>query len=162
LLTISCETAISIRLTQKLHMPFHNSVNRPWTITYPATGRSGGVLRIGKQTVPLSDLRSVSLRATQEKDFLGSLLNYSAYLIVAAVFMVLVVQAGWRERFLLATIFFAIVGFTSLVDIGLASRIRLYRLSIETADGRTIDFTTADAAEADRLTAALATIVPTR
>lgn len=141
-------------------MPFHNSINRPWAITYPAAGRSGGVLRIGKQSIALSDLRSISRAATQEKDFLGSLLNYSAYLIVAGIFLVLVVQAGWRERFLLGTVFFAIVGFTSLIDIGLASRIRLYRLSIETADGRIIDFTTADAAEADRLTAALMPVLP--
>lgn len=141
-------------------MPFHNSINRPWAITYPAAGRSGGELRIGKQSIALSDLRSISRDATQEKDFLGCLLNYSAYLIVAGIFLVLVVQAGWRERFLLGTVFFAIVGFTSLIDIGLASRIRLYRLSIETADGRIIDFTTADAAEADQLTAALMPVLP--
>ncbi len=141
-------------------MPFHNSINRPWAITYPAAGRSGGELRIGKQSIALSDQRSISRDATQEKDFLGCLLNYSAYLIVAGIFLVLVVQAGWRERFLLGTVFFAIVGFTSLIDIGLASRIRLYRLSIETADGRIIDFTTADAAEADQLTAALMPVLP--
>lgn len=62
----------------------------------------------------------------------------------------------------MGTVFFAIVGVTSLIDIGLASRLRLYRLTIEMLDGRMIEFTTADAAEADRLTAALATVVATR
>ncbi len=142
-------------------MPFYNSSNRPWAITYANAGRSDGILRVGQQRLALTDIRSISRDASQEKDFLGCLLNYSVYLIVAAIFMVLVVQAGWRERFLLATIFFAIVGMTSLIDIGLASRIRLYRLTIQTHDGRTVDFTTADAAEADRLTAALAPMVRT-
>jgi Family of unknown function (DUF6232) len=114
-----------------------------------------GVLRIGQQRVRVADIRGVAFDATIERDFLGSMLNYSAYLIVAAIFMVLVVQAGWRERFLLSTIFFAIVGFTSLVDIGLATRIKLYRLRIATADGGAFDFVSADGAEVDRLAAAL-------
>lgn len=143
-------------------MPFYNNSNRPWAITYPSDDRSNGVLRVGQQRLALTDVRSISRCASQERDFLGSLLNYSVYLSVAAIFLVLVVQAGWRERFLLGTVFFAIVGVTSLIDIGLASRLRLYRLTIEMIDGRMIEFTTADAAEADRLTAALATVVATR
>ena len=136
-------------------MPFYNSVNRPWDITADATSGANGTLRIGQQRLRLADIQGISRGATQERDFLGSLLNYSAYLAVAGIFMILVVQAGWRERFLLATIFFAIVGFTSLIDIVLSSRIRLYRLTIVTNDGRNVGFVTADAAEADRLTAAL-------
>jgi Family of unknown function (DUF6232) len=127
--------------------PLQN-VNRPWDIT-------GGTLRIGRQRVRLADVQGASPIAREERDFLASLLNYSAYLIFAGIFMVLVVQAGWRERFLLATIFFAIVGFTSILDVGLATRVRLYRLRIALADGGSLDFTTADAGEVDRLTLAL-------
>jgi Family of unknown function (DUF6232) len=129
----------------------YSPTNRPWEII----GGADGTLRIGRQRLPLGSIRGVSMSAAQEKDFLGSLLNYSAYLIVAAIFMVLVVQAGWRERFLLATVFFAIVGLTSMIDIVLATRVKLYRLQIATASGAIVDFVSADAAEVDRLAAAL-------
>ena len=127
------------------------STNRPWDLN----GGADAMLRIGQQRLRVADIRGVSIVANSERDFSPSLLNYSAYLTVAAIFMILVVQAGWRERFLLATLFFAIVGFTSLIDIGLATRIKLYRLRIATADGGAVDFVSADAAEVDRLAAAL-------
>lgn len=125
--------------------------NHPWDIS----GTSRDVLRIGNQRVPLAAIRGFRLSAQEERDFLGSLLNYSAYLTVAAIFMVLVVQASWRERFLLATIFFAIVGFTSLIDVGRASRIRLYRLTMNLADGGNVEFVSADPTQVDQLADAL-------
>ena len=160
-MTVFCDPAPRTTSTHKLHMPFHNNSNRPWEIIGDA-GRGTATLRIGHQRVALADVREISRDATRERDFLGCLLNYSAYLIVAAIFMILVVQAGWRERFLLATVFFAIVGTTSLIDIGLSTRIQLYRLTIATGDGQTIDFITAEAAEADRLTEALTAAIRAR
>lgn len=143
-------------------MPFHNSINRPWDITTDPSLVGGKSLRIGHQRVALENIRNISRAASQERDFLGSLLNYSAYLIVAGIFLVLVVQGGWRDRFLLAMIFFAIVGFTSLIDIGLSNRIRLYQLTITTRDGKIIAFTTANAAEADQLLSALHSLIDGR
>ena len=143
-------------------MPFHNSINRPWDITTDQVSGGSPSLRIGQRRVQVANIQGISRVATQERDFLGSLLNYSAYLIVAGIFLVLVVQAGWRERFLLATIFFAVVGVTSLIDMGLSNRIRLYRLSITTRDGQILEFTTANASEADRLLAALNSLIGTR
>ncbi len=125
--------------------------NRPWEIA----GAAEPTLRIGRQELSLREICGISPSAHQERDFHASLLNYSAYLIVAAIFLVLVVQAGWRERFLLVTVFFAAIGFTSLVDIGRASRIRLYRLTITKSDGSQVQFTSADPAEVDRLADAL-------
>ncbi len=125
--------------------------NNPWDIT----GTGGDVLRVGSRRLLLADVRSFQMSAHQERDVLASMLNYSAYLVVAAIFMVLVVQAGWRERFLLATIFFAVVGLTSLIDIGRATSIRLYRLSIVTNDGGNIDFVSPDPAQVDGLARAL-------
>ena len=148
--------------SQKLHMPFYNSINRPWDITTDQVSGGSPSLRIGHRRVQVTNIQGISRVATQERDFLGSLLNYSAYLIIAAIFMVLVVQAGWRERFLLATIFFAIVGATSLIDIGLSNRIRLYRLSITTRDGKILEFTTANASEADQLLATLNSLINAR
>ena len=143
-------------------MPFHNSINRPWDITSDRGSGGSPSLRIGQHRVQLTNIQGISRVATQERDFLGSLLNYSAYLVVAAIFMVLVVQGGWRERFLLATLFFSVVGFTSLIDIGLSNRIRLYRLSITTRDGQILEFTTANASEADSLLAALNSLIGAR
>ena len=126
------------------------SPNRPWEIA----GRAEPMVRIGERRLRLADIRSLQLSAHEERDFLPSLFNYSVYLMVAAVFLILVVHAGWRERFLLATVFFAIVGFTSLVDVGKANPIRLYRLRLQVADGP-VDFTSSAAHEVDDLAAAL-------
>ena len=132
-------------------MQLSPSTHCPWEIT----GGREAELRVGEQRVRLADIHRVSRTANEERDFLANLLNYSAYLTVAAAFLVLVVQAGWRERFLLSTLFFAIVGCTSLIDIGRANRIRLYRIRIITADKQAIDFVSAKAEEVDALFAAL-------
>lgn len=126
------------------------SPNRSWEIA----GRADPVVRIGARRLRLAEVTSFGLSAHEERDFLPSLFNYSVYLIVAAIFLILVVHAGWRERFLLATVFFAIVGFTSLVDVWKANPIRLYRLRLAAAGGA-VDFTSADPAEVDRLASAL-------
>jgi hypothetical protein len=105
--------------------------NNPWEIS----GGADGVLRIGARHVSLAEITGFELSAHQERDILGCLLNYAAYLIVTAVFMIFVGQAGWRERFLLGTLFFAVVGATSLIDIRQANRIRLYRVKIAIGSG---------------------------
>jgi hypothetical protein len=132
-------------------MQLKGATNRAWDIT----GAADGSLRIGNRWLPLAEIRGVRIAANSERDFLGSLLNYSAYLIVAAMFMIFVLQAGWRERFLLATVFFFIVGSSSLIDIWQSRRIKLYKLTIERTDGSVVDFTSADPREVDRLAAAL-------
>jgi hypothetical protein len=124
---------------------------RPWDISSAA----GGTLRIGNQRLPLAKVHGISVTTREERDFLGCLLNYSAYLIVAAIFLVLVVQAEWRERFLLATLFYALVGFTSLLDIWRTNGIGLYQLATTLTDGNSVIFTSADPTEFDRLSAVL-------
>ena len=126
-------------------------IERPWQLT----SAGGGTLRIGHQYVALRDIRGQAMSAHEERDFMASLFNYSVYLVVAAVFLVLVVQGGWRERFLLATIFFAVVGATSLFDVCQAHRIRLYKLTLKLADGRTLDYTSGEPGEINALSAAL-------
>lgn len=125
--------------------------NRPWDIT----SGSGGRLRVGQRTVPLSDIRRATPKAYEERDFLGSLLNFSVYLTIAAVFLILVVVAGWRERFLLMTVFLGLVGITSLIDMWQSNRIRLYCLTIDLVGGERIEFTSASADEVDRLIQAI-------
>lgn len=132
-------------------MSSSQKVTSPWELS----AADNGTLRIGLKRFALRDVVRMSPSAHEERDFLASLFNYSVYLLVAAVFLILVVQAGWRERFLLATVFFAIVGFTSIADIGKAHRIKLYRLRITMRDGRQVDFTSADATVVDGLAAAL-------
>jgi hypothetical protein len=132
-------------------MQEQSASNRPWDIS-PA---AGGTLRIGSQHLLLAKVHGIAASAREERDFLGCLLNYSAYLIVAAIFLVLVVQVHWRERFLLGTLFFALVGFTSLIDIWRTKGIRLYQLAITLTDGNSIIFTSVDPTEVDRLAAAL-------
>lgn len=126
----------------------HATPNRPWDVT------GDGTLRIGARRLALADIQGFEATAHQERDFLASLFNYVAYLAVATVMLVLVVQAGARDRFLLVTLFFVVVGAASLLDIARTSRIGFYRLRIRTTQGP-LDFTSADAGEVDRLIAAL-------
>jgi Family of unknown function (DUF6232) len=139
-------------------MPHSSTVNEPWSI---AAGPDG-VLRIGQKRVPVREIRRYTMQAGQERDYLASLLNCSIYMVVAAAFLMLVVHFGWRERFLLGTIFFALVASTSIIDILTASPVRLYRVRIETITGETICFTSADARQIDKLAHTLDRLVGPR
>jgi Family of unknown function (DUF6232) len=132
-------------------MPAKPVPNRAWDIT----GDRDAVLRIGQQRLRLADIHGVTLAAGQERDFLASLLTCTMYLLVAGVFLILVLLGGWRDRFLLATSFFAVVGLTSVVDICLATPVKLYTLRITTGDAGVVDFTSADAMQVDALMLAL-------
>ena len=74
---------------------------------------------------------------------------------MAALFVVLVVHGDSRPRFLLVTAFFTAVALSSLIDVVAAHRIRLYRLVLDTTDGRQVTFTSPDPAEVDRLALAV-------
>lgn len=125
--------------------------NRPWSLTGPA----GDVLRIGARQLPLAEIRGFEIGVEDARDYQASLLNYSIYSMLAAVFLVLVVQAGWRERFLIATCFFALIAVSGLIDIGQANRIRLFRLRMRLVGGGTLDFVSAEAWEVEALAATL-------
>ncbi|MEZ5730607.1 MAG: hypothetical protein R3E48_23120 [Burkholderiaceae bacterium] len=58
-----------------------------------------------------------------ERDIDGQLFNFSVYLLIAAVFLIGVVEIGWRSRFLLATGFFVSVGLMSLMDMITANQL---------------------------------------
>lgn len=125
--------------------------HRPWALTGP----TDDVLRIGDRRLPLATIRGFDLSVEDERDFLASLLSYTLYLILAAACLVLVVQAGWRDRFLIGCGFTALIAISNLIDIGRATRIRLYRLRLTCADGTITDFVSPKASEVEALSALL-------
>lgn len=127
------------------------SENNPWQII---SSQGGEILCVGQRRISLRDVTGWSLSAHEERDSMGNLFNFVLYLLLGGYFLALVMNEGWRERFLLASALFFLAGVVALLDTRHANRIRTYRLSIEGRTGR-IRFVTTSRGEADGLAAAL-------
>ncbi len=117
---------------------------------HTAAGRDGAHVVIGERLVPRSAIRSVVVIRQTERDIDGQLFNFSVYLLIAAVFLIAVVEMGWRTRFLLATGFFAAVGLMSLVDVITANRLAYWRIDVTLDTGETIPLAVHTEAQRDR------------
>ncbi|MEZ5842269.1 MAG: hypothetical protein R3D27_00865 [Hyphomicrobiaceae bacterium] len=90
-----------------------------------------------------------------ERDIDGQLFNFSVYLLIAAVFLIGVVEIGWRSRFLLATGFFVSVGLMSLMDVITANRLAYWRIDVTIEGGETLALAVHTEAQRDRWLALL-------
>jgi hypothetical protein len=116
-----------------------------------------GHLRFGSQSVPLSSIQHYAPRHHQERDVDSVLTTVAVFMAVAAVLLILVVEMGWRARFLVGAGLFASIAIAAIVDLMRTMRIELYRLEIKMADGGTAMFVTPDAAMLNAMMMALET-----
>lgn len=115
-----------------------------------AEARDNAHVVIGGRVVARAAIRCVAVIRQQERDIDGQLFNFSVYLLIAAVFLIGVVEIGWRSRFLLATGFFAAVGLMSLVDVITANRLAYWRIDVTLDTGETIALAVHTEAQRDR------------
>jgi hypothetical protein len=115
---------------------------RMWDIiTDPQSGMP--LLRLGDRHVELSNIVEIEHTDLVERDFKGLLVMGAAFMSACSMFLFLVVDFGWRERFMLGAVVTGMLGVMSLYEAATASRIRCVELRISTRDGDDI-FTTAD------------------
>lgn len=123
-----------------------------WSLERLATGDLA--LRIGARRVPVSDIRGVSREDVAERDDLGIVTTGILFVLMATIFTIGVIEAGWPERYLIGAGFLGIFGAVSLVEGWFTPTIRYVRLKIETTGGERL-FTTADLETAAALEACL-------
>ena len=79
------------------------------------------------------------------------------YVGVAAVFLFLIVDAGWRIQFLIAVTLFLSIAAMSLADVLTTRKIAYYRIEFRTKDGRAHSYTTASGDDVNAMLSALQT-----
>ncbi|MEO0791434.1 MAG: hypothetical protein AAFY27_02715 [Pseudomonadota bacterium] len=79
--------------------------------------------------------RPVQLFFADERDVQGPLVNATLYFGLAALFLILVVDHLWNDRFLIATVFFLAVAAMAFTDSVTANRVRYFR--VDTVDAST-------------------------
>ena len=126
---------------------------RMWDIVTDA--QSGKpLLRLGETYIALTDVLEIEHTDLEERDYKGLLVMGMLFLVAATVFLILVTDFGWRERFLLGALVTGVLGLMSLYEAATANRIGFVELRIVTRDGEEL-FTTADKADAAALELAI-------
>jgi len=97
--------------------------------------------------------KPVRVTVYRERDFQGQLLNFSLYAFIGVMFMVAVVDWGWQERFLLATLFFFATGAMALADALGATCLTYYAVEVS-IDGSPVRHVVRSLDEAQAIAAA--------
>jgi hypothetical protein len=127
-------------------------------------GRSpavGALLRIGERAIPVGDIRGFVGSCDGGRDRGPALATLIVFGAAALVFLVGVVEIGWRPRMLAATVVLGAIGATALNDLTWLTQSVFYRVEILTGNG-VERFTTADEGEQMRLMETLRRIVGCR
>jgi hypothetical protein len=112
----------------------------------------GGVmLRLGSRRLPLGDVTGFDYIKHRARDRHGRIVGALVFAVLCAIVMVGVFGFGWRERYLIAVVFLAMLSLTALGDVLHLNQIRYLELRIRTRRGETVPFVVADQAEADAL-----------
>jgi hypothetical protein len=126
---------------------------RMWDIVTDANSGQP-LLRIGEQYIALSEILEIEHTELVERDYKGLLAMGVAFMVVATIFLILVAEFGWRERFILGAVVTATLGMMSLYESATSTRIGFVELRIFTRSGEEL-FTTADHGDAAALELAI-------
>lgn len=100
---------------------------------------------LGSHRIAVGDIAGRRLVQVMERDTAGAFCNAMLYLLAAVAFLLLIVEGEWSGRFIIAIVFFAVVGLMALSDVLTTKPIVYYRLLVETRSGDTIVHATPDA-----------------
>ena len=122
----------------------------------PGPKGQGRVLWFGPKRIALDDIQSIDAGEVRERPVAGLLMGASMFLVVAMCLAFGVYEVGWRERFLLGTVFLSLLGLAGLYDSSTIKTQRFFEVKIATGSQGVVTFASADAAEVDALLGALA------
>ena len=115
----------------------------------------GAVLRLGARAIPVSDIRGFIGSSDLEVDRNPAYATLAVFGVAALFFLLGVLDIGWRLRFLVAAVLFALIALSALHDMAWMTTSGLFRVEILTAHGETLRYTTVDPADHERLLSAL-------
>jgi Family of unknown function (DUF6232) len=127
-----------------------------WGLQIEAGARDGRVLWFGSKRIALADIQTVTAEEVRERPVAGLLLGANAFLIVAMIFAFAVFEFGWRDRFLLGTLFLAFLGTAGLWEMTKIGKQSFYEIKIGTGSQGLVTFATTDISEVEAFLGALA------
>ena len=143
------------------HTAHVGCTNQPWSIAptslSPHDLPRTQVLSFGKQEIALREVIHCRLHKESNWDIAGQNFNFMLYVGVAAVFLFLIVDAGWRIQFLIAVALLLSIAAMSLADVLTTRKIAYYRIELRTEGGRAHSYTTASGDDANAMLSALQT-----
>jgi hypothetical protein len=113
------------------------------------------VLHIGTVAVPLADIARYRGVGLSEKDLSTAFATIAIFSGVAALMTFLVVEVGWRTKFLLEGVLFGGIAVCAFAELFSARRSTMFTFELTCDDGSQHMFSTAKRAEAEALKAAL-------
>jgi hypothetical protein len=113
------------------------------------------VLHIGAVAVPLQAVVRYRGVGLSEKDLSTAFATIAIFSGVAAIMTFLVVEVGWRTKFLLEGVLFGSIAVCAFAELFSARRSTMFSFALTCQDGSQHTFSTADKAEAEALKAAL-------
>jgi hypothetical protein len=114
-----------------------------------------GVLHIGAVAVPLASVTRYRGTGLSEKDLSTAFATIAIFSGVAGLMTFLVVEVGWRTKFLLEGVLFGGIAVCAFAELFSARRSTMFTFDLTCDDGSQHTFSTANKAEAEALKAAL-------
>lgn len=109
--------------------------------------RTERVLWFGMHRIAVADILSVEADAICDRPISGLLIAASAFIAVAAVFAFLVLDNGWRDRYLIATALLVVLGAAGFREVFKAKAQHFYSVRIATRSSGQVAFSSADESE---------------
>lgn len=113
-------------------------------------------VRFGQQQIAIADITAMSLEEVREHTAQGLFMGGVFFVLGASIMAYSVFDAGARERFLLGSAFFAMLGVASLMEASWLPSISHFELTLTLKDGRQTVFSTPDRADIQALALRLA------
>ena len=117
--------------------------------------QAAGILHVGTAALALGDIASYRALGLSEKDLSTAFATIAIFSGVAAIMIFLVVEIGWRAKFLLEGALFGGLAVCAGAELFSARRNTLFTFELTCADDSRYSFATADRPEAEALKAAL-------
>ena len=112
-------------------------------------------LRLGRRRVYLDEVAGFQAATHIDRDRHGQFLAFMVFALLAGIYVIGVVEFGWRTRFLLAAVVLFALSAMSFGEVWFQTAKRYTVFNVHLRSGETIVFTTADANDAAALNAVL-------
>ncbi len=113
------------------------------------------MLHVGIVAIRLDDVATYRAVGLSEKDLSTAFATIALFSGVAAVMTFLVVEIGWRVKFMLEGVLFGGIAICAVAELFSARRNTLFTFTLTCDSGTVYRFVTASRAEADAVKAAL-------
>ena len=122
-----------------------------WWIEGGRDGARARFVRFGQQQIAIDDITGMSLEEVREHTGVGLLTGGVFFVLSAGVMAYYVFDAGARERFLLGSAFFAMLGTASLLEARWLPSVSHFELTFTLKDGSRAAFASSDRADIQTL-----------